>query len=720
MSENKNILERVLLLMKYNNKNTLSENLEILQEQTVNIPGINNPQAKSLPNKIGDSPLNQAIWINSQTNTNTKNFRDILYLFSSVVSSMSQESLEKLVNDLADKGYGAMTKNLKGFQKSNPGIANLVVENQLYLKKLSKYKKDTKGMKDPARLGYFEPQKPKYELINSNTLKNINNLGIRIMSAKQIADKMIEIGKPKPNKTEPKPQTPEEIKSYFDANYEKIKSGMDSGDDYMGLKKREGEMFKVAKEKQDEELSLKNQLFDFSKLPYNTGEANLIEQGGSCPCQYVSTNPDGVSYYNQRLNKTLVSKKPEVWNWKEPLTGIEINIQCKCEDEILSILVNEYTKRQAYLESEELKKNELLKIIFGEDKFLKSFNEYTIESLVKFYNDVLDGKYTIDGRVVGKYNRDENGNTFLQKWPKNKPIKGMNKTWDKYGIYIQVGGIIATALLTGGLGVPAFTSMLINVGVDTVLNLTSLSYSLKSGDEDMIKMDLAFLFLPFFFSNSSVKLLLKNAKYSSEAINGLEATLKAIPKNASRQVILQTINNLPNNQKVLIQELGKKEYESTLKNVSQEVINALTKDAKLPKLRRFSEPLINVIAYSSPVISTIIKKISNSFKQKTGRSIRKEDEKLWEVALSIFNEEELNKITSAISNSDKETQNKLIDLFERSKNGVETKKAIEDLRISKEGDDYKLKEENLIKELIKLDEEMLGIIGLEDEIDVKK
>ena len=93
---------------------------------------------------------------------------------------------------------------------------------------------------------------------------------------------------------------------------------------------------------------------------------------------------------------------------------------------------------------------------------------------------------------------------------------------------------------------------------------------------------------------------------------------------------------------------------------------------------------------------------------------------MWEVALSIFNEEELNKITSAISNSDKETQNKLIDLFERSKNGVETKKAIEDLRISKEGDDYKLKEENLIKELIKLDEEMLGIIGLEDEIDVKK
>ena len=233
MEENETILERVLLLMKYNNKNTLSDNLEILQEQTVNIPGINNPQAKSLPNKIGDSPLNQAIWINSQTNTNTKNFRDILYLFSSAVSSMSQESLEKLVNDLADKGYGAMTKNLKGFQKSNPGIANLVVENQLYLTKLSKYKKDTKGMKDPARLGYFEPQKPKYELINSNTLKNINNLGIKIMSAKQIADKMIEIAKPKPNKTEPKPQTPEEVQSYFDANYEKIKSDMNSGEDYM-------------------------------------------------------------------------------------------------------------------------------------------------------------------------------------------------------------------------------------------------------------------------------------------------------------------------------------------------------------------------------------------------------------------------------------------------------------------------------------------------------
>ena len=128
------------------------------------------------------------------------------------------------------------------------------------------------------------------------------------MSAKQIADKMIEIAKPKPNKTEPKPQTPEEVQSYFDANYEKIKSDMNSGEDYMGLKKREGEMFKVAKEKQDEELALKTQLFDFSKLPYNTGEANLIEQGGSCPCQYVSTNSDGVSYYNQRLNKTLVSK----------------------------------------------------------------------------------------------------------------------------------------------------------------------------------------------------------------------------------------------------------------------------------------------------------------------------------------------------------------------------------------------------------------------------
>ena len=62
------ILERVLLLMNYDNKMTLNENINVIVEQKA-------------PTGMGDSALTQALWLNKATDLSTKDFKDVWYFF---------------------------------------------------------------------------------------------------------------------------------------------------------------------------------------------------------------------------------------------------------------------------------------------------------------------------------------------------------------------------------------------------------------------------------------------------------------------------------------------------------------------------------------------------------------------------------------------------------------------------------------------------------------
>ena len=108
MSNKKEILERVLLLMKYDNKITLSENYTVLAEQLST-----------------DSIINQGIDVNNTDGKNKQKFNDFLYN----VSSSNLKDLNKILSGINSK--------MRGINKLN--IASSIVANEIYYKNLEDY-----------------------------------------------------------------------------------------------------------------------------------------------------------------------------------------------------------------------------------------------------------------------------------------------------------------------------------------------------------------------------------------------------------------------------------------------------------------------------------------------------------------------------------------------------------------------------------------------------
>lgn len=149
MMSDENILERVLLLMKYNNKMTLTENYELITEQRA-------------PTEMLDGVLTQALWLNDDKNYASKDFKEVWYSFLSKVASMTLTELKNLSKELSQKGYGPITNGLYGFNKPNAGIANIIIENQIYALLLSQYNKDVKSKT------YYNPKQVKMSHMRLN------------------------------------------------------------------------------------------------------------------------------------------------------------------------------------------------------------------------------------------------------------------------------------------------------------------------------------------------------------------------------------------------------------------------------------------------------------------------------------------------------------------------------------------------------------------------
>jgi hypothetical protein len=176
----------------------------------------------------------------------------------------------------------------------------------------------------------------------------------------------------------------------------------------------------------------------------------------------------------------------------------------------------------------------------------------------------------------------------------------------------------------------------------------------------------------------------------------------------------------PQEQRV-IKELGTEEYKEVVQKASEDVMNGIKKTSKAPIGRKLSNPLINILVYGTPAVTFLVKKINDIFNQKIGKNINEEEQKLWESALSYFDETEQNKILQTLSSLDAQTMNQIKTKFESGSLGVECKKAINEvISGGKKGVDVENEMKKLNENLRKLDEEFLKNLKLEDEIKVSE
>ena len=113
MQQNKKeILERVLLLMKYDNKQTLSENYSniVINEQY--------------------SATNESLWklVNSGDENSIK-------AYSCQLKDMTFTQLASLFKQMSPKS-GVITPDLIGYGLGTPTIASTILENEIYLRRL--------------------------------------------------------------------------------------------------------------------------------------------------------------------------------------------------------------------------------------------------------------------------------------------------------------------------------------------------------------------------------------------------------------------------------------------------------------------------------------------------------------------------------------------------------------------------------------------------------
>lgn len=148
MKNNKQeILERVLLLMKYDNKETLSENYnKVISEQpnpNIQLPTQNStPRPSFLPKDSGGPPPplmsnnieEIAKWIDDNSFFKTKEWESYLNTYIDIISHMSLDELLKLQATMSNR-TGAITDGLPGFKP---------YEDILY----------ASGSKPPKRYGY--------------------------------------------------------------------------------------------------------------------------------------------------------------------------------------------------------------------------------------------------------------------------------------------------------------------------------------------------------------------------------------------------------------------------------------------------------------------------------------------------------------------------------------------------------------------------------------
>ena len=342
--------------------------------------------------------------------------------------------------------------------------------------------------------------------------------------------------------------------------------------------------------------------------------------------------------------------------WIEPKTKIFVPkyVLDQGKDAVMEYLKDVLDEKKKIEYENKISNSKLIKQLFKQEEIDYAFENCINDNIIAFFQGILDGKMkNKQGQIVGKWYNDKQGKPYMVKWDSTK-IPCDTQFWEDYGLYIQVGGMIAVSLLTAGAGLAPSMALLLELGADAALNLYSLKKSVESQDEDAIKMDLAYVFLPFLMASAPVKSALKSAKFGDEVIESVETKLKGLPPNATKTQVDDLLKNMKPEEQRLIKELEKEEYKDVIQKASKDVMDGIKKTAKAPVIRKLSNPLINIIVYGAPAVAYLVKAVSDTYKQKTGKSLTQEENELWAKALAFLKQDSRTDVITWVENASKE------------------------------------------------------------------
>lgn len=740
-SNQKEILERVLLMMNYDSSKTLNENVILINEQYT-----------------WPSILQQGLELSKNNTFSGSEWETYL----NGLKATTLPDLMKIQKGFSDAGYGAISPDfgLQGFNQPNPTPASIVLENDIYVKSLKNYEnRKSKGLN-----AGIKPTGPQSTLIPDIPLQRKNLFGKTsgqlldelqkqraVTQQKKTEQKAVASGCVFKNKTEG-----DAFREWFNDTYPKLaqknqldrsgafcnsyinkvanatfKEGMYKGkkvydiyksltadlsgydpkskipkvditsqrdkqpsdaSNFVNQEKRRKEIDQIEQEQTNQNAKIRadyrNNIFDLSSLPpYNVARVNI-------------NNPDCGPWY-------------DVGEWTEPNTKLTINLKCESPESALTKLIDLYRKQQAT-------SSPLINQLFSQKAIDYALNNCDEESVLSFFEEIINGtKKNKNGRIVGKYYKNSKGQSFMAKWD-SEEIPCEDPFWKEYGLYIQLGGMVAISILSGGLGLGPSAAVFLELAADTTLNLYSLKKSVEAQNEDAIKMDLAYVFLPLLMASGPVRAALKSAKFGDEVIESVESQLKSLPPNATKTQVDDLLKNMTPQEQRVIKELGTEQYKDVVQKASKDVVDGLNKTAKAPIGRKISNPLINILVYGAPVGSYIYKQLTDidSILQKNNLAkLSQEEKELWERALSFLSTQDQDELIGALDNLSADSlenilrtanSEKIIDDYfsssttdeERKKNAEEIKKTMEKFMEDLKGNVEKESGEDLDIEIV--------------------
>jgi hypothetical protein len=684
MSDKKEILERVLLLMKYDNKITLSENYNIISEQL------------SI-----DSIANQGINVNNSEGKNKQVFNDFLYN----ISSSNLNDLNKILSGINSK--------MSGVNKLN--ISSSIVANEIYYKKLEDYyTKKEKGEDYSYQYGkktrITKPEKPnltdvrlspysksateilqgyKTETEKKNKESEKNKVKCPFSSKKDADNFRIWINKKYPKiakKYDLSVKGPECNENIINASkhifyiddtnmssmksvweYEKqgtditkkTQSDVEAGyNSYTASTNfdsvvRNAIMDENGKYSQSDIDNYGTLIYDFfqneiSKLK-NISETKNRETGDIETRWNLSELKDdsyNITIKTYRVNSKQIGYEKEGYSSNRTVDLVE----AKSKEQILKDYFEELKKVNQKLQLKSVISDVLdspnYQRLYGTDDKSKKFIEDKIkecgDSARNYFEELSAGQIrNRQGKVVGSL---ENGVVIK---PDSNNIPCTNEFWEKWGGYIQIGTIVGAAILSAGLSLGPTAAFILEATVDTAVNYYALKKSVEKGDKSEIKMNLAYLMLPFLMRAPIVKQGLMRLKYGSKAIESVESKLNQLKPGATKSEINQVINAMTNEEKSVITGLQKPEMKKVIQSATQDTIKGLKSGSKMATTSSLPEHIVNLFVYGAPVGKNLLDNISE-LKQKYLRALKRQpteiELKVWATVKEKLKQQENEKL----------------------------------------------------------------------------
>jgi hypothetical protein len=291
--------------------------------------------------------------------------------------------------------------------------------------------------------------------------------------------------------------------------------------------------------------------------------------------------------------------------------------------------------------------------LYGTDDKSKKFIEDKIkecgDSARNYFEELSAGQIrNRQGKVVGSL---ENGVVIK---PDSNNIPCTNEFWEKWGGYIQIGTIVGAAILSAGLSLGPTAAFILEATVDTAVNYYALKKSVEKGDKSEIKMNLAYLMLPFLMRTPIVKQGLVRLKYGSKTIESVESKLNQLRPGASKSEINQAINAMTNEEKAVLVGLQKPGMKKVIESATQDTINGLKQGVKMANVSNLSEPIINLFVYTAPVGKNLLDNISE-LKQKYRNQLKRQptnvELKIWAAVKEKLKQQKEEELFNKLINS---------------------------------------------------------------------